>query len=306
MQQYLDLVQHILAQGTRKENRTGVDTISTFGYYYEHDMRTGFPLLTTKSISWKNIVIELLWFLSGSNNNSFLERHGCKFWRPWYNPDGSVNAAYGPAWRRFAVHDIVGDVEVPAFNDQIRWVVDRLISKPMSRDLVVSAWQPGIAQKPPSPNAYWAPCHCMFIFNVQNTSASEGTKPCLCLHLTQRSADAAIGVPFNLASYALLLQLMSRFSGIPTGVFGHSLVDLHLYTSKPDGSKSEFDHIPGVKEQIARTPRSLPRLIISDSIRSLEDVEGLLAPDISTEDLMSKFCLEGYDPAPAIKFVVAP
>lgn len=302
MKKYLDLVSHVLETGTRKENRTGVDTLSTFNYNYEHDLSEGFPLLTTKQVNFKNIVIELLWFLTGSNQKDFLERHKCGFWRPWYNEDGSVNAAYGPAWRKFeypkqlptGAHDL-------DHNDQIKWVVEKLKAKPMSRDLVVSAWQPHIAQKPPTTNAYWAPCHCMFIFNVQVVNGAKR----LCLHLTQRSCDCALGVPYNLASYALLCHLVSRFAGLDSGIFGHSLVDAHVYTSKPDGSMPEYDHVPGLKEQLLRKPLALPRLSISDQIQSLEDVERLLDPSVSTEAIMQLFVLEGYNPYPAIPFKVA-
>jgi thymidylate synthase len=327
MKQYIDLVKHVLDNGTRKENRTGVDTISCFNYNYTHNLNDGFPLLTTKSINFKNIVIELLWFLTGTNDSSFLERHKCGIWRPWYNPDGSVNAAYGAAWRHFAAHSIVTKQDpehtcvnchttevsdcicgkndpylAPSYNDQIRWVLDKLKSKPMSRDLVVSAWQPHIAQNPPTPNAYWAPCHTMFILNVQNTL--DGGKK-LCLHLTQRSGDCLIGIPFNLASYSLLCHLFARFSNLEPGVFGHSIIDAHIYCAKSDGSMSEYDHTIGAKEQLNRTPKALPKLIISDSIKTLDDVEKLLHPSVSTDDVMKCFVLENYKPAPAISFKVA-
>ena len=242
-----------------RENRTGIDTISTFGYYYEIDLREGFPLLTTKKISWKNIVVELLWFLSGSNQSEFLERHNCTFWRSWYNNDGTVNSAYNQAWRQFKFPDCNdgGDIFIGS-NDQVAWVLNKLKNNPMSRDLVVSAWQPNIAQNPPSPNAYLAPCHSMWILNVQNeeNGASEPNKR-LCLHLTQRSADVCIGIPFNIASYSLLCSLIARFANIEPGIFAHTLIDAHIYTSKADGSQSEYDHIPGAKEQLTRNPKRL-------------------------------------------------
>lgn len=403
MHQYQELVRHVLATGARKENRTGVDTISTFGHYYEHDLREGFPLLTTKKIAWKNIVIELLWFLSGSNRSGFLDRHGCGFWKPWYNKpthadefsgnaDGvTVNAAYGPAWRRFeypAYYESdsglsCGDGPCTGYFDQIGWAVDRLKTKPMDRAIVISAWQPHIATRPPSANAYWAPCHCMWILNVQNEELFEhtygvypsddprweknlgfvtastqeeaeakarekfgdagqvfvgdtqgqfdlavakakrwnpvgspdgwlgeplvpdGYRQRLCLHLTQRSCDVALGVPYNLASYALLCSIMARFAGMEPGIFGHTLVDAHIYTAKPNGEKAEFDHIPGLQEQLRRPVRPLPKLIIADDIRDLKDVERLLKPKVTTEEIMAKFVLEGYDPHPAIPFKVA-
>ena len=323
MKQYLDLVRHVLSTGTRKENRMGTDSLSTFGYYYEHDLCNGFPLLTTKKINWKNIVIELLWFLSGSNRSGFLDRHGCGFWKPWYNKPGPflenpndgavVNAAYGPAWRRFEypIHcdpdswESCDDTPYLGHFDQVEWVVDRLKSYPMSRDMVVSAWQPHIATRPPSNNTYWAPCHCMWILNVQNKSTPDDTGRRLCLHLTQRSGDVAIGVPYNIASYALLCSILARLAGMEPGIFGHTLVDAHIYTAKPDGSQAEFDHVPGLMRQLDREPRSLPILHIDDSIRTLEDVETLLHPSVTTDEIMSKFVLEGYDPWPAISFRVA-
>jgi thymidylate synthase len=321
----------------------------------------GFPLLTTKKIAWKNIVIELLWFLSGSNRSGFLDRHGCGFWKPWYNKptnedlfhgatDGvTVNAAYGPAWRRFEYpsyresETVLGyDGPCTGYNDQIAWALNKLKTRPMSRDLVISAWQPHIAQNPPDPKAYLAPCHCMFILNVQNEEdfgdedtpqarfdravwrghrygkcspectvskarpeEPKAVRQRLCLHLTQRSADVMIGIPFNIASYALLLSLFSRFSGIEPGIFGHTLVDAHIYTAKPDGSQAEYDHIPGAKEQLSRELRPLPKLIISDDIKSLEDVERLLHPSVTTDEIMGKFVLEGYSPHPPIPLKVA-
>jgi thymidylate synthase len=322
MKQYHDLVEHVLHNGTRKENRTGVDTLSTFGYYYEHDLRDGFPLLTTKAVSWKNIVVELLWFLSGSDKAEFLERHGCKFWEPWYLDNGRVMNCYGPAWRKFPVHKTVTKSdggEFPlhewdethcSFNDQVGWLVNELKTKPYSRRMVVTAWSPGDAQTAPLP-----PCHAMWVVNVQNEEPAvalgyvDSLKPDpikrACLHLTQRSCDVALGIPYNLASYALLLQLLSRFSGLEPGIFGHTLIDAHIYTGKPDGSMAEYDHIPGLLDQLTRKPYPLPQLVIDDSIRSLSDVEALLHPSVTTDALMAKFKLEGYQSHPAIKFKVA-
>ncbi len=312
MKQYLDLVQHIFDTGTRKENRTGVDTISTFNYNYEHDLAAGFPLLTTKKISWKNIVVEMLWFLSGQTDISILKQHGCKFWDAWADPvTGKVPSAYGNFWRQFPTHCIEpavpdfmpGGEEVlrTNFNDQVRWVLEEMRRNPMSRRMVVSAWAPGNAQTSKLP-----PCHCMFIFNVQNDFSNPiGMKKRLCVHLTQRSCDTALGVPYNLASYALLLQLFAKMSGLEPGIFGHTLVDAHVYTSKPDGSKAEYDHVPGLKEQLTRAPRPLPTLHISDKIKDLSDIEALMHPSVSTDEVMSHFVLEGYDPWPEIKFKVA-
>lgn len=316
MHEYQHAVESILEYGTRKENRTGVDTISLFNVNCEYDLRLGFPLLTTKAMSWKNIVIELLWFLSGDTRIGFLQKHGCRFWDAWADSSGRVPSAYGHFWRQFPVqatrdssdHNIDG-AEYVGRNDQIGWLIDTLKRDPSSRRMVVSAWAPGNAQTSKLP-----PCHCLFVVNVQNlpdveeewdeeTRKNEVGKPALCIHLTQRSCDMALGVPYNIASYALLAHLLSRFSGIPVGKFGHSMVDAHVYTAKPDGSKAEFDHIPGLQEQLNRTPRRLPMLRISEEIRSLADVELLMRED--TDTIMRCFMLEGYDPHPAINFKVA-
>lgn len=329
MQQYLDLVRHVLEKGTRKENRTGVDTISTFGYFYEHDLRDGFPLLTTKAVSWKNIVVELLWFLSGQTDISILARHGCRFWDPWVDPvTGRVPSAYGAFWRNFPVHDPDITIEneweeapsslpLGRYNDQIAWVLAELRRNPMSRRMVVSAWASGNAQTSKLP-----PCHAMWMLNVQNFFAKESVQfmesrpdfaaqglpsfvPMLCLHLTQRSCDVFLGVPYNIASYALLLSLFARFADIEPGIFAHSLVDAHIYTSKPDGSMAEYDHVPALQEQLSREPRPLPKLHISDEIRDLADVERLMHPSVTTEEVMRHFVLEGYNPWPALKGKVA-
>jgi len=349
MKQYGDLVRHVMEYGTRKENRTGVDTLSTFGYYFEHDLRDGFPLLTTKSVSWKNIVVEMLWFLSGQTDISILKKHGCNFWDAWADENGKVPSAYGNFWRQFPVHDepplcgVCGRHSLPlnttpdpakvrgticrdcgqegpdpypqqkltGYNDQIAWALAELMRNPMSRRMVVSAWAPGNAQTSKLP-----PCHCLFMFNVQNetrkqpnwdspTGADEWQVKRLCLHLTQRSCDVALGVPYNIASYALLLSLFSHFSGIEPGIFGHTLVDAHIYTKKPDGSMAEFDHMPGLIEQIAREPRKLPRLTISPEIKTLADIERLMGPEVTTDEVMKHFVLDGYDPHPAIAFRVA-
>ena len=363
MRQYLDTVRHVLAHGTRKENRTGVDTLSTFNYNYEIDLRDGFPLLTTKTVSWKNIVVEMLWFLSGQTDIAILKRHGCKFWDAWADPEtGKVPSAYGNFWRQFPTHGgpvqyRSGGVEVdfpngsPAFNDQIAWVLAELQRNPMSRRMVVSAWAPGNAQTSKLP-----PCHSIFMLNVQNleepleealarAEASTPTPPPfatkelrhdfiqqylgtpegrvalrqsliadgftpktgqrLCLHLTQRSCDVALGVPYNIASYALLLSIFSHLTGIEPGIFAHTLVDAHIYTAKPDGSMAEFDHVPGLREQVKREPYKLPRLVISPEIKSLADIERLMESDITTEEVMRHFVLEGYSAHPAINFKVA-
>ena len=288
MKQYLDAVRETLKKGTRKPNRTGVDTISTFNINYEIDLAEGFPLLTTKAVSWKNIVIENLWFLSGSTDIGLLKKHDCKFWDPWADEHGKVPSAYGNFWRHFPLPD-------NRTNDQIAYIVEQLHKNPMSRRMLVSAWAPGNAQTSALP-----PCHALWVVNVQLDESGEQV---LCLHLTQRSCDIALGVPYNIAGYAFMLELLSRFSGIPAGVFGHTLIDAHIYTAKADGTKAEYDHIPGLKQQLERAPRALPSLDIDSSIKSLADIEPLLSLD--TDEIMDKFKLRGYDPHPAINFKVA-
>ncbi len=288
MKQYLNAVQETLDKGTRKPNRTGVDTISTFNINYEIDLADGFPLLTTKEISWKNIVIENIWFLSGSTDIRFLRKHGCKFWDSWADEEGKVPSAYGNFWRKFPLEN--NDT-----NDQIAYVVEQLQTNPMSRRMVVSAWEPSNAQTSALP-----PCHAFWVVNTQNDCRGE---PSLCLHLTQRSCDIALGVPYNIAGYALLLELLSRFSGIRAGLFAHTLIDAHIYTTKADGSMAKYDHIPGLKQQLKREPRQLPKIEIDSCIQSLEDIEALLAYD--TDQIMDKFRLHGYNPHSSINFKVA-
>ncbi len=291
MQQYLDIAKHVIEHGKRKENRTGVDTLSTFNYNYQIDLRDGFPLLTTKEISWKNIVIENLWFLSGSRNIDLLRKHNCKFWDPWADNEGLVPSAYGNFWRSFPVPNGSSTTT----NDQIAWVLEQLKVDPLSRRHVVSAWAPSNAQTSVLP-----PCHAFWVMNVQ---LDENGDSMLCLHLTQRSADIALGVPYNIAGYALILELFSHLTGIKSGIFAHSLVDAHVYTAKPDGSQSEFDHIPGLMQQLKRTPRKLPKLAIDPAIQSLEDINHIL--NASLDEILDAFKLTGYQPHEPIKFQVA-
>lgn len=291
MKQYLDTVREVLDKGTRKENRTGVDTLSTFNINYEIDLRKGFPLLTTKEISWKNIVVENLWFLSGDTHIGLLKKHGCKFWDPWADEKGRVPSAYGNFWRHFPIHEN-GEA---AFSDQVAWAIEELKRNPMSRRLLICAWAPGNAQVSALP-----PCHALWVLNVQ---LDESGEPYLCLHLTQRSCDVALGVPYNIAGYAFLLELIAKFVNLPVGVFAHTLIDAHIYTAKADGAMAEYDHVPGLQEQLKREPRNLPALHIDSSMRSLDDIMPLLRTD--TEEILSVFRLEGYNPHPPISFKVA-
>ncbi|MDP2683479.1 MAG: thymidylate synthase [bacterium] len=312
MKAYNDLVTHVINNGTRKENRTGVDTISTFNYNYElgfgkdnlynHDnpgyqhnyyhLNDGFPLLTTKKISWKNIVIEMLWFLSGSIDIEILKRHNCKFWDHWADENGKVPSAYGHFWTSFPSSRALGSGE-----NQIQFCLDTLRKAPMSRRLVVVAWDPANAQVSKLP-----PCHFAFLFNVQMDHDGEQR---LCLHLTQRSCDVALGVPYNIASYALLLMLFSKMTGIKPGIFAHTLCDAHIYTNKPDGSMSEYNHLDGLSLQLERIPKSLPKLHLDDSIKDLADIQNLMSSDVLTQDILNKICLSDYNPHGSLKFKVA-
>ncbi len=296
MKQYLDVVERVINTGTRKSNRTGVDTISRFNVNYEVDLKAGFPLLTTKEISWKNIVIENLWFLSGNTDIRLLQKHGCKFWDPWADPETSkVPSAYGNFWRHFPTTSADGNDAELSLNDQIAWVIAEVKRNPMSRRLVVSAWSPGNAQ-----NSQLPPCHAFWVLNTQYDESGQAR---LCLHLTQRSADVALGVPYNIAGYAFLLHLIARFTGMAVGQFGHTLIDAHIYTGKPDGTMTDYDHIPKLKKQLLRTPRALPTLSIDTRIQSLADIEALL--ELETEEIMAYFPLAGYEPYPKLGFKVA-
>ena len=281
MKAYTDLVNYVLKHGKRKPNRTGVDTLSVFNYNYSIDLsyglREGFPLLTTKKISWKNIVVENLWFLSGKKEVEFLHKHGVRFWDKWVNVFEEVPSAYGFYWRIFDYyfHNV----------DQVKQVIKNLKDDPFSRRHVISAWSPLNALYSDLP-----PCHFIMVFNVQIDV--RGTKR-LNLHLTQRSADVAIGVPYNIAGYAFLLHLFARLTNLSVGTFAHSIVDAHVY----------FDHIEGLEEQVKRTPNYPPKLTIDSDIRSLEDVEALF--DESTETILNTFKLTDYYPHPAIEFEVA-
>lgn len=307
MKQYRDAVKRILSVGSRRTNtRGGIDTIGVFNHNYTHDLANGIPLLTTKKISWKNIVVENLWFLSGDPTVDFLHQHGVHFWDPWilYQPvitaefntsfyEGSeypspamyrggvrkiVPSAYGSFWRNF---DGV---------DQIAWVIDKLTKDKNTRQACVTSWDPRNTNSSGLP-----PCHVFHVLNYY-----EGR---LNLHLTQRSCDTALGLPYNMAGYGgFMLPLYGRLTGLEPGIFAHSIVDMHVYTVGEDGSNAEYDHIPGLATQMARDPRKLPTMKIDDRIQSLKDIEDLVTSKASTEELLNIFKLEGYDPHPAINF----
>ena len=251
MKQYHDLVKLVMEKGIHKKTRTGVDTISYFGAFYKVDLSKGFPLLTTKKMQWKSLLYEVLWYLSGDNHIRNLREH-TKIWDAWADEDGNLETAYGYYWRHFpsAQKDKDGQWQVKEI-DQIKYVIDEIKRNPSSRRLVVTAWEPGNATTSKLP-----PCHYSFVFNVNN-----GKLNC---HLTQRSGDIALGIPFNLAAYALLTQVIAQQVGLDLGEFAHTIIDAHIYVAAEGSGTEEFDHLVGLKEQLTREPLALPRLKIKD------------------------------------------
>ena len=269
MQAYLDLVRHVLEHGVRKPSRTGVDTLSCFAAHYQVDLAAGFPLLTTKKMHWGSILRELLWYLSGEDHIRNLREH-TKIWDAWADEEGRLDTAYGHYWRHFpsATRDAQGRWQVKEI-DQIANVLAALRNDPTSRRLVVTAWEPGNAWSSRLP-----PCHYTFAFQVL-----EGRLNC---HLNQRSGDIALGIPFNLAAYAALTQMLAQDTGLEAGTFSHTIIDAHIYTAKPDGSMAEYDHVPGLLAQLERKPLPLPRLKIArkpfDELRFDDfEIEGYVA-----------------------------
>ena len=258
MKQYQDLLRHILATGREKGDRTGTGTISTFGYQMRFDLREGFPLLTTKKLHLKSIIYELLWFLQGDTNVHYLQEHGVRIWNEWAREDGDLGPIYGYQWRSWP--DYQG-----GHIDQIQQIIDQLRRDPDSRRMLVSAWN--VAQLD---QMALAPCHCLMQFYV-----AEGR---LSLQLYQRSADVFLGVPFNIASYALLLMMIAQVTGLEVGDFVHTFGDVHIYR----------DHLEQVELQLERTPKALPQMKLNPQIRQLED--------FTYED----FELIGYEPYPHI------
>lgn len=278
MKEYHDLAKLVLDQGVRKPSRTGVDTISYFSAHYRVDLSKGFPLLTTKEMYWKSLLRELLWYLSGEDHIRNLREY-TKIWDAWADEEGRLESAYGYFWRRFpsASRDERGEWRVREV-DQIRYVIDTLRREPTSRRLVVSAWEPGNAHASRLP-----PCHYSFVFNVQQDRLN--------CHLSQRSGDVALGIPFNLAAYAALTQVIAQQVGLGLGFFSHTVVDAHVYAAEPGSPTAEYDHVAGLREQLTREPRPLPRLVIAD-----KPIDELRFED---------FKLVGYDPHPKILFKVA-
>lgn len=278
MKEYLDLVKLVMEEGIRKPSRTGIDTISYFGAFYKVDLSKGFPLLTTKKMEWKSLLHEVLWYLSGENHIRNLRKH-TKIWDAWADENGDLETAYGYYWRHFpsAVKDENGDWKVTEI-DQIRYIIDEIKRKPYSRRLVVSAWEPGNATKSKLP-----PCHYSFAFNVSNNKLN--------CHLTQRSGDIALGIPFNLAAYSMLTQIIAQEVNLEPGFFAHTIIDAHIYVADKGSPTEKYDHLGGLKEQLTRTPTELPQLkIVHKPI-----------DELTFED----FELLNYNPQGKIKFEVA-
>jgi len=263
MRAYLDLLQHVLDHGTEKSDRTGIGTRSVFGYQMRFDLAAGFPLVTTKKTHLRSIAHELIWFLRGDTNIRYLHDNGVTIWDEWADNDGELGPVYGKQWRSWECAD-------GRTVDQISWVIDEIRRNPDSRRLVVSAWNVGDL-----PRMALQPCHALFQFYV-----ADGRLSC---QLYQRSADIFLGVPFNIASYALLTHMIAGVTGLDVGEFVHTLGDAHLYNN----------HVDQARVQLERTPRSLPRLELTPGVRSIFDY--------TYDDIQ----VIGYDPYPAIKAPIA-
>lgn len=263
MVQYLNLLDHILKHGVRKDDRTGTGTISVFGYQMRFNLQEGFPLLTTKKLHLKSIIHELLWFLKGETNIRYLNENGVTIWDEWADINGELGPVYGYQWRSWPTAD-------GRNIDQISRVVDSLMNNPDSRRHIVSAWNVGEIE-----NMALPPCHVLFQFYVANGKLS--------CQLYQRSADVFLGVPFNIASYALLTMMMAQVCGYEPGEFVHTLGDTHIY----------LNHIEQVKLQLTREPRKLPRMVINPEVKSIFDF------------MYTDFKLEDYNPHPHIKGDIA-
>lgn len=263
MKQYLDLIRRVLDEGVEKHDRTGTGTRSVFGHQMRFNLADGFPLITTKKLHLKSIIYELLWFLQGDTNVKYLQEHGVRIWNEWADADGELGPVYGHQWRSW-----------PDYNggtiDQIGNVVEMIKHNPDSRRLIVSAWNVAEVEKMALP-----PCHTLFQFYVADGRLS--------LQLYQRSADIFLGVPFNIASYALLLQMVAQVTGLQVGDFVHTLGDAHIY----------LNHLDQVQLQLTREPRSLPHMHINPDVKSIFDFQ------------YDDFELTDYDPHPHIAGVVA-
>ncbi|HER07837.1 MAG TPA: thymidylate synthase [Bacteroides sp.] len=263
MKQYLDLLDHVLKHGHRKEDRTGTGTLSIFGYQMRFDLAEGFPLLTTKKLHVRSILYELLWFLRGDTNIRYLNDHGVRIWDDWADENGELGHIYGYQWRSWPAAD-------GTTIDQVAMVIDSIRNDPDSRRHVISAWNVGELDRMALP-----PCHILFQFYV-----AGGKLSC---QLYQRSADIFLGVPFNIASYAFLLMMMARVTGLQPGEFIHTLGDAHIY----------LNHTDQVKLQLSRDPRPLPRVTLNPEVRSVFDF------------IYEDFQVEDYDPHPHIKGAIS-
>jgi thymidylate synthase len=263
MRQYLDLMRHVQAHGNKKSDRTGTGTVSVFGYQMRFNLADGFPLVTTKKCHLKSIIHELLWFLQGDTNIKYLKENGVRIWDEWADANGNLGPVYGYQWRSWPTPD-------GRHIDQISQVVEQIKNNPDSRRLIVSAWNVADVDKMKLP-----PCHAFFQFYV-----ADGKLSC---QLYQRSADIFLGVPFNIASYALLTMMVAQVCGLQLGDFVHTLGDAHLY----------LNHMEQTNEQLSREPRALPVMKINPEVKNIFEFK------------FEDFTLEGYDPHPAIKAVVA-
>ncbi|HEY4093814.1 MAG TPA: thymidylate synthase [Luteibacter sp.] len=263
MQPYLELLRHVLDHGAEKADRTGTGTRSVFGWQMRYDLAKGFPLVTTKKLHLRSIIHELIWFLQGDTNTGYLKENGVSIWDEWADDNGDLGPVYGRQWRAWPTAD--GKVV-----DQIAWLVEEIKRNPDSRRLIVSAWNVGEL-----PKMALMPCHTMFQFYVANGKLS--------CQLYQRSGDIFLGIPFNIASYALLTHMVAQVTGLEVGDFVHTLGDAHLYSN----------HIEQAQKQLAREPRALPKLVLNPEVKNIFDFR---FEDVSIVD---------YDPHPAIKAPVA-
>lgn len=294
MKEYHDLVKLVINNGVRKSSRTGIDTISYFGAFYRANLSKGFPLLTTKKMEWKSLLYEVLWYLSGEEHIRNLKQH-TRIWDAWADENGRLQTAYGRFWRRFPVPEksayLDGEIFIDEDNpfvkrenngqlvfDQIGWVINEIRKNPNSRRLVITAWHPANAVVSKLP-----PCHYTFAFNVNN-----GKLNC---HLTQRSGDIALGIPFNLAAYSLLTQIIAQETNLELGFFAHTIIDAHIYVAEKGSPNEKYDHLEGLKLQLTREPYPLPKLEISK--KPIDELE------------FDDFSLIDYQSHPKIKFEVA-
>ncbi len=280
MKQYLDLITHVLNNGTQKGDRTGTGTKSVFGYQMRFDLSEGFPMVTTKKLHLKSIIHELLWFLKGDTNTTYLNENGVKIWDEWADGNGDLGPVYGHQWRNWNSEEI----------DQITELIETLKTNPNSRRMLVSAWNPSVlpdttksfAENVADGKAALPPCHAFFQFYV-SPPTTEGGKSKLSCQLYQRSADIFLGVPFNIASYALFTMMVAQVVDMEPGDFIHTFGDAHIYNN----------HFDQVELQLSREPKPLPKMVLNPNVKNIFDFK------------FEDFTLEGYEPHPHIKGAVA-